>query len=180
MHATEGRPTTRFARLDGVALEVDGYGRVETCWGYVGRRGALADQGRSVPLAAVRAENRRGTPLLQDAVLDLAATAWRPMPRSPLHPSDDRLLDHPRPPVGAVQVDAVAVETAEPASSGGPTPRPANASCRQAESQNSHSNPGRAQEGPVHGLQRRRACGLAARSAIAEAAATASAKVGST
>lgn len=78
MHATEGPSNYRFARLGGVALEVDGYGRVETCWGYVGRRGALADQGRSVPLAAVRAENRRGTPLLQDAVLDLARDRLAP------------------------------------------------------------------------------------------------------
>lgn len=78
MHATEGPSNYRFARLDGLALDVDGYGRVETAWAYLGRRGALADMDLPVPLAAVRAENRRGTPRVQEDVLELARERLAP------------------------------------------------------------------------------------------------------
>jgi hypothetical protein len=78
MHATEGPSNYRFARLDGIAMEVAGYGRVETAWAYLGRRGALAVDGRPVPLAKVRAANRRSAPRDQEAVLGLARDRLAP------------------------------------------------------------------------------------------------------
>lgn len=78
MHATEGPSNYRFARIDGVALEVDGHGRVATCWGYLGRRGAVSAQGRAIPLGAVRAQGRRAAPRLQEDVLDLARARLAP------------------------------------------------------------------------------------------------------
>jgi len=78
MHATEGPSTYVFARLAGVALEVDGVGRVETVHAYLGRRGALAGPDGPIALAAVAAENRAGPAAGQEAALARARDRLAP------------------------------------------------------------------------------------------------------
>ena len=69
MHQTEGTANYRFARLDGLRLEVDGHGRLDSAWCYLGRRGAVCRDGAPVPLAAVEAAGRRHAPLRQAEML---------------------------------------------------------------------------------------------------------------
>ncbi|MEQ8968523.1 MAG: hypothetical protein RID91_22075 [Azospirillaceae bacterium] len=78
MHATEGAANYRFARLDGIALEAEGVGRVESAFAYLGRRGALAGPDGPIALAAVAAENRAGPAEDQEAVLARARDRLAP------------------------------------------------------------------------------------------------------
>ncbi|MCP4329025.1 MAG: hypothetical protein GY791_11375 [Alphaproteobacteria bacterium] len=70
MHTTEA-PGENYAytRLEGVRIEVDGGGVLETAWAYTSLHGCLNHDGDMVPLAAMPAENRSRPALEQQEML---------------------------------------------------------------------------------------------------------------
>ncbi len=74
MHATEiSGENYVFARLDGVALAVDGGMALDSIHAYVSLHGSLSREGAPVGLAAIRTENRPHGALSQDQALALLA-----------------------------------------------------------------------------------------------------------
>jgi hypothetical protein len=78
MHTTEGAWNYDFERLDGLDLAIDGWGRVDAAFAYVGRHPPVTLDGVPVPLAAIAAEGRTAAAVGQAEMLALARDTLAP------------------------------------------------------------------------------------------------------
>ncbi|QQP90184.1 gamma-glutamylcyclotransferase [Skermanella sp. TT6] len=79
MDATEGIGVNYDRRgLDGIRLEIDGLGAIDSADAYLSRRGALAIDGRPVALAAIPCAGRTWPALDQPGVLEAVRTRLAP------------------------------------------------------------------------------------------------------
>jgi hypothetical protein len=78
LHGTEGAANYAFGRLEGIGLEVEGYGVLEAIDGYLGKRPPLVKDGEPVALAEIEAHGRTGPALSQPEALELARSVLAP------------------------------------------------------------------------------------------------------